>query len=163
MRRQRLLLPLLTLLLTACAVTPDFDASGVDLKITPQQAAESAAALPGNRALWGGVIIASSNLKQTTQLEILAYPLDDNQKPDTDEEPQGRFIAEQDGYLEGNIYSQGRLLTILGTLQENRTSHIGAAEYIYPVLKVEQLYLWPRRGGSSATQFHFGVGVMLHN
>lgn len=163
MMRQILLLSLLPLLLAACATTPKFDTRGIDLNITPQLAVAQGDAVQKSRQLWGGVIVASTNLKEATQFEILAYPLDDNQKPDTSKEPVGRFIAEQTGYLETTTYGQGRLLTVSGTLQEWRTGRIGEAEYSYPVLKIEQLYLWPRRGESGTTQFHFGIGVMLHN
>ncbi len=161
--RRIVLLSLTMLLLAACATTPRFDASGIDLSVTPQQAASQVTTLLGSRQLWGGVIIASSNLKETTQLEILAYPLDSDQKPDTEKTPSGRFIALQQGYLETNSYSQGRLLTVSGVLQENHISHIGEAQYTYPTLLIEQLELWPNRNTPAETRFRFGLGVMLHN
>lgn len=161
--RQTLLFILLALLLTACATTPEFDTSGIDMKTTPQQAVAQQEALKGSRQLWGGVIIASTSLQEATQFEILAYPLDDDQKPDTTQTPQGRFLARQDGYLETTTYSQGRLLTVTGTLQQSYSGRIGEADYTYPVLKIEQFFLWPRRGEAGETQFHFGIGVMFHN
>lgn len=161
MRNLRLLF--IPLLLAACATTPKFETSGLDLKITPQQVVESSGSARGSRVLWGGVIIATSNLRQATQFEILAYPLDGDQRPDTGKAPLGRFIARQEGYLESSLYSQGRRLTVSGELQESHTGRIGEADYTYPVLRIEQLQLWPRRGESSEPQFHFGVGVMLHN
>lgn len=155
------LLTLAALLMTACATTPKFDTSGVDLNITPQQASVENRNLQGTKLLWGGVIIASSNFKETTQFEILAYPLDADQKPELDKTPLGRFLALQEGYLETSDYSQGRLLTVGGTLQEKRNGRIGESDYIYPVIRIDNLYLWPKRGGSSETQFHFGIGVMF--
>jgi outer membrane lipoprotein len=163
MTMRRIFLFTLTMLLTACATTPKFDTNGVDLSITPQQATTENQTLQGTKLLWGGVIIASSNLKETTQFEILAYPLDADQKPEIDKTPLGRFLALQEGYMETSDYSQGRLLTVSGALQESRRGSIGDSEYIYPVIKIDRLYLWPRRGDSSETQFHFGLGVMLHN
>lgn len=152
-----------SVILAACATTPKFDASGIDLSISPQQAVAEAETLQGVQVLWGGVIISSANLKDATQFEILAYPLASNQRPDTDKQPLGRFLALQEGYLEASDYAQGRLISVSGMLQDKRSGRIGETEYIYPVLKINQLHLWKRRGDSPDTQFHFGIGVMFHN
>lgn len=152
-----------SMILSACASTPKFDTSSIDLSIIPQQAVTESEALQGVQVLWGGVIISSSNLEEVTQLEILAYPLGSDQRPDTDKPPLGRFLALQAGYLETSDYAQGRLISISGTLQDKRSGRIGEAEYIYPVLKIDQLYLWKRRAEASEPQFHIGIGVMFHN
>ncbi len=161
---QSLTLILAFILLQACATTPKFDTSDVNLDITPQQASDSTDALQGIRVLWGGVIIASSNLKDATQLEVLAYPLAPNQRPDIDKAPLGRFLARQTGYLETTDYAQGRLITLSGLLREPREGRIGESEYIYPVVEIDRLHLWPKqRGGSPETRFHFGLGVIFSN
>ncbi|ALP52973.1 hypothetical protein Tel_07280 [Candidatus Tenderia electrophaga] len=159
-----LALILAAVLLQACATTPKFDTSNIALDITPQQAAAKADSLQGTRVLWGGVIIASTNLKEATQLEVLAYPLDSNQRPDLDEAPLGRFLARQSGYLETTDYAQGRLISVSGTLQQTRQGRIGESEYTYPVVAIERLHLWSKaRGGSPETRFHFGIGVLFSN
>ena len=152
-----------TVVLAACATAPTFDTSGIDLSISPQQAVAESKALQGVQVLWGGVIISSANLKDVTQFEILAYPLSSDQKPDTERDPLGRFLAIQEGYLETSDYAQGRLITITGTLQDKRSGRIGETEYIYPVLNINQLHLWKKRGDASEPQFHIGIGVMFHN
>ena len=152
-----------TVVLAACATAPKFDTSGMDLSISPQQAVAESKTLQGVQVLWGGVIISSANLKDVTQFEILAYPLSSDQKPDTGRDPLGRFLAIQEGYLETSDYAQGRLITITGTLQDKRSGRIGETEYIYPVLNINQLHLWKKRGDSSEPQFHIGIGVMFHN
>jgi outer membrane lipoprotein len=150
-------------LLAACATAPKFDTTGVDFSITPARAVTENATLQGTPLVWGGIIIASTNLKQVTQFEILAYPLDGDLRPDTGKQPMGRFLAQQDGYLETADYTAGRLMTVSGTLQGTRIGRIGESEYTYPVLQVKQHYLWARAGGSPDTSVHFGIGVMLHN
>ena len=150
-----------SVVLAACATTPKFDASGIDLSISPQQAV--AETMQGVQVLWGGVIISSANLKDVTQFEVLAYPLDSDQRPDTDKAPLGRFLALQPGYLETSDYAQGRLISVSGTLQDKRGGRIGETEYVYPVVKINQLHLWRKRGEASEPQFHIGIGVMFHN
>ena len=151
------------LLLGACATTPKLDSSAVDSTITPPRAVVEGEALRGATVLWGGMIIASTNLKDVTQIEILAYPLSSSQKPDLDKAPLGRFLAQQPGYLETRDYAQGRLITVSGELQQRYVGRIGESDYTYPVVRVSQHYLWPLTGSAPATRVHFGIGVMFRN
>lgn len=158
-----IILLLAALVLTACASSPKFDTSGIDASITPQVAVEKIKPSQGVSILWGGVIIASNNLKDSTQFEILAYPLDVDQSPDTEKNPLGRFLAEQDGYLEISDFTQGRLITVRGTLKDKRKGHIGDVEYTYPVVRINQLHLWSKQRDLSEPRIQFGIGIMLHN
>jgi len=151
------------LVLSACATSPKFDTSGIDTNITPQIAVDKIKTLQGAPVIWGGVIIASNNLKDSTQLEILIYPLDINHKPDTEQTPLGRFLAEQEGYLETADFTQGRLITVRGVLNDKRIGHIGETEYVYPVVKINQLHLWQKQSDFSEPRIQFGIGVMFHN
>ena len=150
-----------TVVLFACATAAKVDSRDIDRSISPQRAVAESVKLQDVRMLWGGVIISSVNLKDATQFEILAYPLTSEQRPDTDKSPVGRFLALHDGYLEISDYAQGRLITVSGRLQDKHSGHIGESEYIYPVLKINQLHLWNKRSHSDEPQFHFGLGVMF--
>ena len=154
------LMLLATIVLNACATSPEFDTAGLDATITPQKAVGEISTLQGEPVLWGGVVIASTNLKDSTQLEILAYPLGSNQRPNREQEPLGRFLAVKAGYLETTDYAPGRLVTLRGTLADNRTGHVGEAEYTYPVVNVAQLHLW---SASLEPRVQFGFGLMIHN
>lgn len=151
-------------LLGACASTPKFDLEGVNRELTPARAAANIDTARNQRALWGGVIVASRNLKEATQLEVLGYPLGRNNRPQQDESPQHRFLVTHPGYLETADYAAGRLLTAVGTVAETQEGKVGEARYVYPVLKASQLHLWPRETSparSSEPQIHFGVGVIF--
>jgi outer membrane lipoprotein len=151
-------------LLSGCASTPGFDTKGVDTGLTPQRSKVQMSTVKGSMVLWGGMIIASTNLKNATQLEILAYPLDSYQGPDIDEQSMGRFLAMYNGYLETADYTQGRLITIKGTLSGTQLGKIGESEYTYPVVNIQQLYLWPKEGVvNTQPRIHFGIGVMIRN
>jgi outer membrane lipoprotein len=158
-----MMLLVMVAMLAACASTQRFDTSNVDTKTSPEVAVQRAEAMQGKALLWGGIIINVSNQKSLTQFEILAYPLDANHRPLTDRPPQGRFLARQDGYVEAADYAQGRLLTVSGLFEETVKGKIGDSEYTYPVLKISQKYLWPRRTEDGSTRFHFGIGVMFRN
>lgn len=150
-------------LLCGCAAAPKFDTTGVDMTVTPQRATVEAAQLGAARVLWGGMIIGSRNLKDATELEVLAYPLATNHEPDTAQSPLGRVLAVRNGYLETEDYAQGRSVTFSGALDGTRQAQIGEAEYTYPVVRIDTLHLWPQRSDASEPKVHFGIGVMFHN
>ena len=146
-------------LLAACAAAPTFDSSGVDSALTPRRVAAQLQDASGKRVLWGGVILAITNLSERTDIEVLAYPLDTDNRPRRDDDPLGRFIIELAGYLEPASYSEGRLVTVAGTVSRAVPGKIGASDYAYPVVAAQQLYLWPRASGYDGTSVHFGIGV----
>lgn len=157
------LITLSFLLLAGCASTPKFDTAGVDKSVTPR-AATSGASSAGTRVQWGGVIVATRNLRDQTQLEVLGYPLDRAGEPDTRATPQGRFLLLQEGYLEPVDYAPGRSVTAVGSISRIEQGRVGEAEYQYPVLQAAQLHLWPKEVPYQRrdSNVHFGIGVILH-
>lgn len=152
------------LLLAACAPQPRFDTSEADLSVTPEQAVSQMERLEGTRVLWGGVIVASHNREESTQLEVLGYPLTDRQRPDTDASPQKRFLAIKSGYLETADYAPGRQVTVSGPLTGIRSGRVGKARYSYPVVRIDDSHLWPEAGNRpQGPRFHFGIGVIFGN
>lgn len=148
-------------LLASCASTPDFDTSQVDQSLTPQSVVSEAELNHGKTALWGGTILDTRNLKDSTQIEVLAYPLDSSYRPLLESKPLGRFIIVHRGFLEPNIYTQGRLVSVLGKISGIQSGTVGETTYSYAVINSEQLHLWSLDSGRSRTSFHFGVGVQM--
>lgn len=165
--RARLLLPFMLvttgLLMAACASGPGFDTEGVNRDLQPRQAASEQ--IQDELVLWGGTIISTKPREDTTQLEILSYPLDRSQEPRTDRSSEGRFLVVVDGYLEPADYSEGRQVTVRGRLREPTTAMIGGAEYHYPVVSADDLHLWPRQSTAqrreSRVRFGIGIGIGL--
>ena len=151
------------LLLTACASPPVIDAAGVDRYLTPQGVVRNIDASLGRRVLWGGGIVSSTNLKDVTRIEVLAYPLDGSQRPDDDARPLGRFYITRPGYLETMDFAQGRRVTVRGPVVEVRSGRVGDTPYLYPVVGAEDLYLWPRTGRGEAPDVSFHFGFFIHN
>jgi outer membrane lipoprotein len=153
-------LPVLLLLLTACASGPTFNTLGVDRLLTPQGVTANPQPATGKSVQWGGTIVSTANLQNSTQIEVLAYPIDSNGRPKTDDTAQGRFILERTGFLEPASYAAGRQVTVVGTVSGTRTGRVGEADYVYPVVTAKQLHLWPQgqSGSGTSTMFGFGVG-----
>jgi len=153
-----LLSGLALLMLAACATTPE-PARNVERGITPVQAAANESLL-NKRLQWGGVIVGSRNLADATELQILAYPLEGNGRPDVTAAPNGRFIARRAGYLETADYAAGRQVTATGTLAAIRRGEVGKAAYDFPLLQADELILWPRESaGETKPRVNFGFGV----
>jgi outer membrane lipoprotein len=150
---------LLAVLLAACASSPAFDTAGIDRALTPRAVTSATDTAIGRDVLWGGVILNTTNLKNSTLVEVLAYPLDSNEWPLREEDPLGRFVILKDGYLEPATYAEGRLVSVTGTITGTRVGQVGAAGYTYPVVSAKQLHLWPRDSARDRTRVIFGVGV----
>ncbi len=155
----------LLLLLAGCATGPRFAVGALEADLGPQDVAERLATFKGRRFVWGGRIVAAENLADRTRLQILAYPLDRSQRPRTDRPALGRFLAERRGYLETADYAPGRLVTVQGWLRDSVAGRVGEAPYRFPLLEVEQLYLWPleRPAEGWRAPIQFGIGVLITN
>jgi len=147
--------------LTSCSTTPEFKTTQVDKSLTPQSVIAEPDRSLNKIALWGGTILDTRNLENSTQIEILGYPLDSSHRPLIDKKPLGRFIILHSGYLEPATYSQGELLSVLGNIGISQKGKIGEKLYTYPVVKAQQLHLWSASDGRTNTSFHFGIGIRL--
>jgi outer membrane lipoprotein len=153
------------LLLTACATTPPLNLSGADPMLTPDAAAANIGSARGRRVAWGGTIVATHNLKDVTEIEVLGYPLQKSGQPDVEAKAQHRFLIVRTGYLEPADYRSGRLVTAVGSVTGIRQGKVGEAPYEYPVLLADELHLWPTENvdrGKSNVQFGIGIGVIFH-
>jgi outer membrane lipoprotein len=152
----------LSAVLTAggCA-TPAFEVGGdVDRASTPRAVALDPVAARDRTVAWGGVIVATANLKDSTQIEIVGYPLDDHNRPKRDADQVGRFLVLHPGYLESADYAAGREITVVGKVAGTRAGTVGEAAYVYPVVETRRMHLWPKPGRErTEPSIHFGIGI----
>jgi len=94
---------------------------------------------------WGGVILNTENKHKTSQLTIIAFPLSDHGEPQVSDHSPGRFIAIVDEFLEPQVYSNDREITVIGNVLKTETLKVGEFPYEYPVIKVDYYYLWPAK------------------
>lgn len=153
----------LVLGLSACASGPKFDPASAETGVTPRMAVAAEEQFVGSRVIWGGLIVSTTNLETATEIEVLAYPLDGSQRPQLDRSPIGRFLVMQDGYLETVTFARDRLITVAGVIRETVAGTVGEAEYLYPVVHSDGLYLWSRADRGFWDNVSVGVGVSIHN
>lgn len=153
---------LATTLLSGCA-GPRFQATN-DTPKQPKDALANIDHLIGKTVVWGGVIADTQNLANSTRLEVVAYPLDYEQQPQSRKAATGRFLIEQPGYLEATDYAAQRKLTVEGIITGSQIGKVGEARYEYPVLKASKLHLWPQTPTSiEPSGIRFGIGINIGN
>lgn len=148
------------LLLSGCATNPFADQLPPDLdrSITPGQVISDPQALRSKWVLWGGTIVTVHNLKDRTEIAVLAYPLEDSGYPKTSQKASGRFIIRYGGFLDPVDYAPGRAVSVLGHVDGVQDGKIGEAPYTFPVVQAQALHLW-RPGDSPSSHVLFGIGV----
>ena len=159
---RRLTVAAFATLLAACATQPPIDATNARAEWSPVDAA-NAPRSAGQDVLWGGMIVAVDNLADSSEIEVLAYPLDKKQRPMLKAPTQGRFIAVLPGYVERFDFPEGRFLTLRGSVAGMREALIDERPYLYPVVATDDVHLWPENFQNSGPRFSIGIGVGTHH
>jgi outer membrane lipoprotein len=156
----QLALPAVLLVLAACAPAPIYKTSANAMVATPGQVAQTPERYSGTEVVWGGRIVHVSNFQDHSEIELLAYPLDSSQRPRANDSGNGRFIAVMSGYVEPLDYPPGALMTVDGKLNGTRAGKVGEADYLFPLVDVNQAHVWtPEEMQKGRNNFRFGVGV----
>ncbi len=114
----------------------------VNPDVTFETAFDNPEAVRDTTILWGGEIVSTRNLKEGTLVEVLQKPLDTGKKPKQGDNSRGRFLALYDGFLDGEVYAKGRVVTIAGVVKGRRVQLLDEIEYNYPLIELKEIHLW---------------------
>ncbi len=131
--------------LTSCA--PAFSKYIRDRALPPmpfQELLEKGEAHKGELVILGGYILEASNEPDGSHLTMLQAPLDSQDRPESRDLSEGRFLVRAERFLDPEIYSKGRRLSVAGTVSGVRPKALGNGLYQYPVIEAEELHLWPK-------------------
>ena len=145
--------------LSACATRPAFEDAPPTRSVAPYQAARDGDAHREKTVMWGGMVVEANNFERHSEVEILAYPLDDKQRPKLEAADQGRFIALMAGFADPASLPRGRFVTLIGTVTGDRHGPVRGEDYVWPEVDVKRLHLWPRDFREPRSRLSFGVGV----
>jgi outer membrane lipoprotein len=138
-------LPILTLGLISCTSNPP---SILQLPATVTSVPLHSTDLKqfiGQTVRWGGTIIDIKNSKDSSQITILGYPLDEQARPKTRSRINTRrFIANFNKFIEPKTYAKDTEITVIGKLNRIDENKIGEFNYEYPVVTVEGHALWTK-------------------
>ncbi|WP_297902711.1 Slp family lipoprotein [Metallibacterium sp.] len=148
------------LLLAACAPAPIFKPGSNIANVPPETVAQAPERYIGRAVIWGGQVVAVQNMPDTTEVQILGYPLDSSQRPLPNSPAGGRFIAIMKGYVEPLNYPAGALVTLTGHVEGVRVGSVGDASYAFPLVRVDAVHVWTAAElRSDKPHFSFGLGV----
>lgn len=102
-------------------------------------------AYKGKTLLLGGLIIETRLSREGTTLEVLSYTLDRWGEPQAADEAGGRFLARTGRFLDPELYKQGLFVTLTGTVEGVETRPLQNYDYVYPVFRIAEAYLWNQR------------------
>jgi len=134
---------LVVVLLYGCATVPE------DLTPIPEaqpdvaQVRADPEAAVGTRVVWGGVVATIANRADATHLEIVARPLGRDQRPRPGEPSPGRFRAVYPDFLDPEVYTRGREVTVRGVVVGVVEGMIDEYTYTFPEVEAEVVHLWP--------------------
>jgi len=163
MRSAAVLLIAVALLAAGCATTDSTCRAPIgDRSVTPAVAAADPSRV-GQRVTWGGTLVEARNLEDSTELEMIGYPLDACGRPRVSDSAIGRFIIVRAGYMETAPLRAGQPITATGTILTTREGQVGDAFYRFPLLADPSPIVWadepaPVAGGRTRPWISIGVG-----
>ena len=132
----------------------------VDRAFIFEQLLENPEAHKEKIVLLGGTIIETQNFSDRTLIVVLQRPLGFRNKPVAEDVSQGRFIIYTLDFLDPAIYSNGRKITVVGSVMGREVRPLGKIKYSYPIIEKKELYLWPSEETTgTGPRVHFGVGI----
>lgn len=155
-------LAIVVLIITGCATSP-LETRGTEVSGTGPAHVLSDRSRIGDRVVWGGRILQVHNLADRTEIVVASHPLNRSDRPDASAEPGVRFVLNQPGFLEPQLYAPGRFVSVLGRVTGVEDRPVGEYAYQHPVLDAEDIYLWPadRREWDRRPNFGIGIGIRL--
>jgi len=167
MRHRGLPLLCLLLLLTGCAGGVCLTPAGKNSSLTLSVVAAAGNRHVGASVQWGGTLLDTRHRKDTTEFEVIAYPLDDCGRPRVGSKQRGRFIILYPGFLETTDYRIGQSVSATGRIVGLRKGRLGDADYGFPLLESYKVHPWPDRqlgthGSASRPWVNIGIGGGNH-
>ncbi len=161
----RSLLILIVVLCFASCATPVIRKDLLDQSqknVPPGQIISNPSPYMGKLFVLGGLIVSTSLVEEGSMIEVVYLPVNSKGSIQQTDRSEGRFLAfypKEKGVLDPLVYRQGRQITLAGVLVDLRNGTIGQMNYVFPVFRIEQLYLWDEqaRPAYPNTFFNFGL------
>jgi outer membrane lipoprotein len=115
-------------------------------------------AYKGKIVIVGGVIAQTTPKSGQTELEIVQKPLESSNLPETTDRSEGRFLVITDSFLDPLIYKKDRKITVAGEVVGSEVRKLNELDYRYPVIKSQELKLWPQTKSGAPVILGIGVG-----
>ena len=98
----------------------------------------------GRIVIVGGYILETLNEPEGSWLTVLQSPLDSQNRPESSDLSQGRFLVWSTEFLDPVVYSQERKITVGGQVIGSQQRKLGNLTYQYPVVEAKEIHLWAK-------------------
>lgn len=134
---------MLVLLLNACSTLPPAISDAPIYDLSYLEATQNINKFKTSPVRWGGVIVDVANEQNRSLVQILAYPLNGQGRPMTDQPYQGRFVITTPEFLDPAVYAKDTSITVAGTLIGDIERTIDKKILRLPLLTITDMHLWP--------------------
>jgi outer membrane lipoprotein len=145
-----------TLLVTACSVI----SREVRDQAAPAPPFETliaeADAFRGQTVIMGGYLLEVSNHADGSTLKALQTPLSSSDRPLEKDRSQGRLIITTDQFLDPEIYTKGRQITVAGKIAGSSRAEGDKAPFPYLELEALEIHLWPQTSSRPYPNTYYG-------
>jgi len=141
-RRTILVVSALSVMLTGCAVIPKDISQRAVSGMAFADLIRAADRFSGRTIVCGGYVVSVANFPDRTEIVAIQAPLGMRQAPKSKDLTQGRMVVTVSGFLDPQVYSVDRRITVGGTITGG--SAAGGPDRGYPYLAVtaEAIHLW---------------------
>jgi len=142
--RTALLIMLITLFTGSCSVISQQVRTESMPPINYKTLVEGADNYIGDTVILGGYILETKNLADESIIKVLQAPLVFREEPNSKDHSEGRFLISQMGFLDPEIYSKDRKITVAGTVVGSVVEKIDGFSHTYLKIENREIYLWPK-------------------
>jgi outer membrane lipoprotein len=130
--------------LSACSVMSPQMRAQVDTTKSYQDLVQDPAASVGLHVVLGGYILNVTNQHEKTTLMLLQAPLGFQDQPGKRDKSKGRLIVEYPGFLDPEVYTKDRKVTVGGRILESAPRGGGDTPFPYLKIAATEVHLWPQ-------------------
>ena len=132
----------LIFLLAGCFhIISDKSRALADRSVTFSQLRENPDSFRGRFVILGGAVTGIRQSKEGVRLEVVEYPLDIEDMPDTSSDSRGRFLVDLPPDVGYATFKPGMLVTMAGAVAGKYVKPLDKADYTYPVIVVKEIHL----------------------
>ena len=142
-----LILPLLLLLAACTHIISDKSLDRADRTIRFHELQKDPDAFRGKFIILGGFVTGVRQNREGVQLEVMEYPLDSKEMPDTTAKSGGGFLVNLPPEVGYATFKPGVLVTMAGEVVGKEVRYLDKKEYSYPVLVVKEIHIIVRPSG----------------
>jgi outer membrane lipoprotein len=134
----------LTAGLSACSVMSSNMREQVATSQSYQDLIQNPDASVGLNVILGGYVLKVTNQPRKTTLMLLQAPLGFQDQPGQRDKSEGRLIVEYPGFLDPEVYTEDRKVTVGGRILESASRSSDGTRYPYLRIAAAEVHLWPQ-------------------